>query len=169
MERLEEKVDKTDRTAGRVVDKEALLANRRIFWIEDDVDIIGPVVRPLQDAGCSFVVYGRRVDALTENAIQLIKDGDLMLVDPLIPDGASKGDGDDFPGLTLLRDLREKGVETSVIIFTASNVSRVRDGMQVRFLDDIRIIRKPILPSQLKTSITDFFAERASRELQESK
>lgn len=52
---------------------------KTIVWIEDDIDIIEPVVRPLELAGYTFVKLRTIAEAL--NVIEVIRQADLVLLD----------------------------------------------------------------------------------------
>ena len=61
------------------------MMSKTIVWIEDDVDIIGPVVRPLEHAGYKIIRL-RTAKEVFDN-VQKLHDADLILLDMLLPDG----------------------------------------------------------------------------------
>ncbi len=123
---------------------------KTIAWIEDDTDIIDPVVRPLERAGHRFIRLHTVSEAL--QAIDQIRRADLILLDMLLPPGQDARELGNYPGETLLRELREKhNVRLPVIVLTVVTSNEVRK--RVRKLDVVDIIRKPVRPSELKERV----------------
>ena len=90
------------------------MSYQRIVWIDDDYDVIGPVVTPLKNEGFSFTVYMSYVE--TEKNLMSILDADCVIVDLILPPGASlnknesqKLKGKEFLGLEIIRKLKKRG------------------------------------------------------------
>ena len=123
---------------------------KTIIWIEDDVDIISPVIRPLERAGYKIVCF-RTAKEVFDN-VQKLKDADLILLDMILPDGSLSMELSRYTGLDIYRDLKTKhNLETPVIALTV--VAREEVRITLRELGVADIIRKPVRPSELKERI----------------
>ena len=90
---------------------------KTIVWIEDDIDIIEPVIRPLELAGYTFVKLRTIAEAL--NLIDVIRQADLVLLDMILPPSQIDREFGRYPGRKLLEILRkEYGITTPVIALT---------------------------------------------------
>lgn len=124
--------------------------SKRIVWIEDDVDIIGPVVRPLERAG--FEIFRLRTAKEVFDNIAKLHEADLILLDMLLPDGGSGLELGRYTGLDIFRELLEKNdLQTPVVALTV--VAREEVRKDLRELGVADIIRKPVRPSELKERI----------------
>ncbi len=130
--------------------------SRTIVRIEDDTDIIDPVVRPLERAGHRFVRLHTAQEAL--DAIDELRRADLILLDIIFPPvqashGFDLANGfNQYTGLHLLRELRETpGVTTPVVVLTV--VIRPELDAELQALDVVDIIHKPVRPSELKRRV----------------
>jgi len=124
--------------------------SKTIIWIEDDVDIIGPVVRPLERAGYKIVRL-RTAKEVFDN-VQKLHDADLILLDMLLPDGGVDIELSRYTGLDIFRVLKEEhDLETPVVALTVVAREEVRKNL--RLLGVVDIIRKPVRPSELKERI----------------
>ena len=124
--------------------------SKTIVWIEDDVDIIGPVVRPLERAGYKFIRL-RNAKEVFDN-IQKLHDADLILLDMLLPDGGVKLELSRYTGLDIFRELLEThNLKTPVIALTVVAREEVRKNLRLLGVADI--VRKPVRPSELKERI----------------
>ena len=124
--------------------------SKTIVWIEDDTDIIDPVVRPLELAGHRFVRL--RNDKETLEAVNRIREADLILLDMILPPGQIDREFSRYPGLDVLRELREvHGLKTPVVALTV--VTREEILQQLRELGAVDIVRKPVRPSELKERV----------------
>ena len=124
--------------------------SKTIIWIEDDVDIIGPVVRPLERAG--FKIVRLRTAKEVFDNVQKLHDADLILLDMLLPDGGVEFELSRYTGLDIFRVLKEEhDLETPVVALTVVAREEVRKNL--RLLGVIDIIRKPVRPSELKERI----------------
>jgi DNA-binding response OmpR family regulator len=129
--------------------------SKTIIWIEDDTDIIDPVVRPLERAGYRIQRLNTVQEAL--NAIDQIRSADLILLDMILRPGNTAREFSRYSGLDLLRELRQThGIATPVIALTV--VARDEIRKQLRELGVADIITKPIRPSELKTRVEQVFA-----------
>ena len=128
---------------------------KTIVWIEDDTDIIDPVVRPLERAGHQFVRLHSAQEALM--AIDEIRHADLILLDiifpPVRPPQGFPADGlSQYTGLHLLQQLRHQHeITTPVVVLTV--VIRAELEHELQTLDVADIIHKPVRPSELKKRV----------------
>jgi len=123
---------------------------KTIVWIEDDIDIIGPVVRPLERAGYQIVRL-RTAKEVFEN-IKVLHDADLILLDMLLPDAGSGLEMGRYTGLDIYRELKQNhALSTPVVALTVVAREEVRKNL--RDLGVADIIRKPVRPSELKERI----------------
>ena len=130
---------------------------KTIVWIEDDTDIIDPVVRPLERAGHRFLRLHSAQEAL--DALEEIRHADLILLDIIFPPANNAPHSFDqtegfshYTGLHLLRELRQtQGVTTPVIVLTV--VIRPELDTELQALDVVDIIHKPVRPSELKRRV----------------
>lgn len=122
----------------------------RIAWIDDDIEIIDPVIQPLVRDGHEITKIRTIRDAL--DSAEVLRTCDLILVDMLLPAGDLDEDFGYYSGVPLLRRLREEhGVATPVIVFSVVDPDRVREGLDP--LNVAGYVRKPALPSELKTAV----------------
>lgn len=123
---------------------------KTIVWIEDDIDIIGPVVRPLERAGYKIVRL-RTAREVFEN-IEALHQADLILLDMLLPDAGSGLELGRYTGLDIFRELKQNhALATPVVALTV--VAREEVRVNLRDLGVADIIRKPVRPSELKERI----------------
>lgn len=123
---------------------------KTIAWIEDDYDVIHPVVFPLEKAGYQIVNFHNTKDAL--DRLEQIRQTDLILLDLLLPPGADGRDFGDYPGIQFFRELREvHQVRTPVIVFSVLSQSHILE--ELKKLGAADIIRKPVRPSELKERV----------------
>jgi CheY-like chemotaxis protein len=122
--------------------------NKTILWIEDDIDIIKPVVKPLLDDGFHIVGCSNYAEALTH--IKELHKFDLILLDLILPPGKSDAKGE-YLGLEFLRRLRsEFDIQIPVIVFSVvANVAIVKELKSFGAIP----LSKPIRPSQLKNEV----------------
>ena len=117
-----------------------------IAWIEDDIDIIYPVVRPLERAGFKIEKFHSTTEA--REGVQKILRADLILLDAIVPP-ASTGRPE---GLEFLQWLREQGKTVPpVVVFTVVTDPDVHQAFRDLGVRDI--VRKPALPSELKAKV----------------
>ena len=123
---------------------------KTIVWIEDDADIIDPVVRPLELAGYLIERIPTAHEAL-EN-IDTIQKADLILLDVILAPGNTEKQFSRYSGLDILRELRETHqITTPVVALTVVARDEVRQRLNELGVADI--IRKPIRPSLLKERV----------------
>ncbi len=124
--------------------------SKTIIWIEDDVDIIGPVIRPLERAGYKIICL-RSVKEVYDN-VQKLLDADLILLDMILPHGGVSMELSRYTGLDIYRDLKfNHNLTTPVVALTVVAREEVRNTL--RELGAADIIRKPVRPSELKERI----------------
>lgn len=125
---------------------------KEIVWVEDDIDIISSVVRPLELAGYNIVKL--RSSSEANKAIDRIRQADLVLLDMLLPIGKNGSDVEDYEGLRLLRNwyATYKTDFPPVVVFSVITSDQV-----VSELRKIKIVAgilsKPARPSELKQKI----------------
>jgi DNA-binding response OmpR family regulator len=123
---------------------------KRIAWIEDDIDIIGPVARPLRRAGYEFLEL-RTVQEVLES-LDDVRHCDLILLDMILPTAEAPGMRGRYPGLELLRMFRDElSVDVPTVVLTV--VAGEHTLAELRRLGVSDIIHKPVLPSELAERI----------------
>lgn len=125
---------------------------KMIAWIEDDADLIHPIVSPLENDGFDVVVY-RTAQDVVDN-IEQLRDCNLILLDLIIPRGKAQIISKyEYEGMNLLDDMRNKYEINApvVILSTASAVKRFTNIAHSLSVSDILL--KPCLPSHLKQSV----------------
>jgi len=129
-----------------------------IVWLEDDAPVIAPVVDPLVEAGYQVLEIHTVADALEK--VEIIRSADVVLMDIILPLGEAAFEAGPHSGIDLLRHLREKEqIDTPVVIFTVIDVEPYRSELE----QDLRvadILKKPVLPSELKRRIDRAVATR---------
>ena len=130
--------------------------SKTIAWIEDDVEIIGPVIRPLERAGYKIIRL-RTVEEVFDN-IPKLQDADLILLDMILPHGKFEGEMSRYTGLDIFKALRDTyGVDTPIVALTV--VAREEVRQKLRDLGVTDIIRKPVRPSELKERIEEILVD----------
>jgi CheY-like chemotaxis protein len=127
------------------------MQNKTILWVEDDIDIIKPVIYPLLTAGFQIIGCQTYAEALTH--IQDLHEYDLILLDLILPPGKSDVKGE-YLGLEFLRRLRrEFDIQIPVIVFSVvANAPNISE--EIKSLGAIPL-HKPIRPSDLKYEVFD--------------
>lgn len=121
-----------------------------IAWIEDDTDIIDPVVELLEREGHRILRLRSVREAL--DAVGLIRECDLLLLDVILPPGEPDKEYNRYSGVELIRQLREQhGVQVPIVVLTV--VTNEEVSKQLRQLGVRDIIRKPAPPSKLKEGV----------------
>lgn len=128
----------------------------KIVWVEDDVDVIDAVVRPLERAHYTIEKY-RTISEAKRNMASL-RAADLILLDMISPPGdAIERPEHRYPGLDFLQELREvHKIKTPVVVFTVVRKHDVHE--QLRRLGVADIINKPVRPSDLKARVEQALA-----------
>jgi CheY-like chemotaxis protein len=128
--------------------------SKNIIWIEDDYDIIEPVIYPLRKAGYTVVNISNTKEA--SDKIEELKQADLILLDMFLPKGNGGEDFGLYPGYKLLQQLRTiNKVKTPVIVFTVITNEELCKDLEELGINDI--VYKPIRPSKLKEAIDKVF------------
>jgi len=124
----------------------------RIAWIEDDIDIIDALVRPLERAQFKIDRYRDTSEARAQ--LQQILKADLILLDAIIPPDVALNSAE---GLEFLRWLRrQESTLPPVIIVTVVTDPEILSQFQAEGVADI--VRKPVLPSALKAKVEEVLA-----------
>jgi CheY-like chemotaxis protein len=134
----------------------------RIAWIEDDIDVIFPVVEPLVNLGAEIEDYENYARAVRN--IDRVVECDLILLDINLPPGnlsdaelAERRPGEKFWGVTLLRRLRQEfDYQKPILVFSiiAAAVS-VEEMLEKAHADprNTRVIPKPFSSEDLKNAV----------------
>ena len=124
---------------------------KTIVWLEDDVDVIAGVVRPLEREGHRFIQL--RTVAEAREHFDVLKQADLILLDMILPPGAAETTmpPGTYPGKELLREIRDAGIDTPVVVLSVVAREDVRRELENLGVADV--IRKPVLPSELKQRV----------------
>ena len=124
----------------------------KVSWIEDDADVIYPVIEPLLKANMEIQIYRTYSDAMKN--VHVISKGDLVLLDLILPLGKSLENSRDseFLGLKLLRHLR-KEVNTKIPIIVFSVIADDPDLYKELTSLGAIMLSKPIRPSELRNEV----------------
>lgn len=136
------------------------LSEITIAWVEDDIDVIYGVLKPLIKQGVAINQYHNYQDAITR--INEIRECDLILLDAILPPGASGATGSNL-GIKLLRRFREEfKLEMPVIIF--SIVANAQDVISTSELEELkaRSLPKGITPLELKDEVVEVLGIRST-------
>lgn len=130
------------------------MANKRILWIEDDADELGSLIHPLKKSK-----YEIRNAFDVSQALKLLDEDkfDLIILDMLLPTG---GDNPEYRtelnGLKLLKNLRDRNINTPVIIVTVITEEYLNTQIDDLNVEKI-LVKGRILPSILKKEIDNIF------------
>ena len=139
------------------------MLNHHIVWIEDDHDVLDPVITPLVKDGMAFTKlrsYNQAIEHIEE-----LRTCSLIILDIVLPPGEGSLEpkyesNGHYIGTSLLRELREDHkISTPILIFSvvadapevAERVREFIDGEDI----NVRLISKPIRPSELKQEVLD--------------
>jgi DNA-binding response OmpR family regulator len=123
---------------------------KTIAWIEDDTDIIDPVVRPLELAGYHVRRYRTASEALDAGAE--IAAADLILLDMIQRPGQLDVPMGRYPGIEVLSRLQNSYHLTQPII-VLTVVRNEELAPELERLGVHTIVHKPVLPSRLKAHV----------------
>lgn len=129
-----------------------------IAWIEDDTDIIDPVVSLLEREGHRFIRIRSIGEAL--DRVDIIRNCDLILLDVILPQGQADRQYTRYAGKDLLRELRQQhGVTTPVVVLSVVSNAEVQRELESLQVSDI--VKKPVLPSKLRERVERVLASAA--------
>jgi CheY-like chemotaxis protein len=121
-----------------------------IVWIEDDYDVIQPVVYPLEKAGYRIINYRSTQEALS--SLDELRSATVILLDMFLPPGTDGLDFGNYPGLQLFKELRHvHQIITPVVVFTVLSQPALLE--ELKSLGAADIVRKPVRPSELKERV----------------
>lgn len=124
--------------------------SKTIIWIEDDYDIIEPVVYPLRKAGYQIINISNTKEA--SERLEELREADLILLDMFLPKGSGGKDFGAYPGRKLLQELRTfHEITTPIVVFTVLSDDDLLNDLKSLGADDI--VRKPVRSSVLKEHI----------------
>ena len=132
-----------------------------ISWIEDDIDVIHSVMKPVQKEGVKLQFYYNYQEAIAN--IEEIRKSDLILLDAIIPPGTSGMTGGNL-GIHLLRQFRQQfKIDLPVIVF--SIVAHAQDVISTAELDELkaRSLPKGVTPADLKMEILEVLGLSATQ------
>lgn len=130
--------------------------SKTIIWIEDDYDIIEPVVYPLRKAGHQIINISTTKEA--SERLDELKQADLILLDMFLPAGTGGKDLGSYPGSKFLQQLRnDHQINTPVVVFTVLSDEELLKKLE-KLADDI--VRKPVRPSVLKQHVEDVLSRQ---------
>jgi len=121
----------------------------KIVWIEDDAEIIFPVIERLMKDGFEVVI----IPTLSEARARLaeIRAATILILDLIVP-GNKADTAKKYPGLSFLRELRtEHDFQVPVVILSVVDNKRVE--RELVELGACSMCRKPVLPSTLQTAV----------------
>jgi CheY-like chemotaxis protein len=121
-----------------------------IVWIDDDTDILDPVVKLMERAGHSILRMRSVGEALQK--VEMIRYCDLILLDIILPLGEASGEYGRYSGLGLLAELRDQH-EIKLPVVVLSVITNPQAQAQFEKLGVKDVIRKPVLPSTLKQRV----------------
>jgi DNA-binding response OmpR family regulator len=131
----------------------------KIAWIDDDIEIIEPVIKPLVQDDHKITRIRTIQEALEE--IEFLRTCDLILLDMILPLGDCDEDFGYYSGALLLRKLREEyEVTTPVIIFSVVVPNRIKE--QLDSLNVAEYVLKPALPTELKEAVDAVLAAQGN-------
>lgn len=132
-----------------------------ISWIEDDIDVIHSVMKPVQKEGVTLQFYYNYQEAIAN--IDAIRKSDLILLDAIIPPGTSGVTGGNL-GIQLLRRFRQEfKIDVPVIVF--SIVAHAQDVISTTELEELkaRSLPKGVTPADLKVEILEVLGLSATQ------
>jgi CheY-like chemotaxis protein len=125
-----------------------------IVWIDDDWQTYPDLIEPLAD-DYDVVTFRSAQEAL--DALELLHNAKLIILDMIIPEGADSAAFGYYTGRDLLERLRrQEGVTTPVIALTV--VSREEIKAQLKELGVAETLVKPVLASELKASVDELLS-----------
>jgi CheY-like chemotaxis protein len=134
------------------------MSKGKILWVEDDIELIAPLVRPLIDSGFEIVGCRNLGEALAR--IKEIQTFDLILLDLILPE-IGQHEESDFAGLQFLRRLRsEFDVQMPVIVLSVV-ANKPEIAKSLKELNAIPL-GKPIRPTELRNVVFEIFGSQTS-------
>lgn len=123
-----------------------------IVWVDDDIEVIDPVIQPIIDGGYEIIRFRTINEAMT--SLDDLRTADLILLDMIIPPGDDQNDVGIYSGVWILKKLRKEfDINTPVIVFSVVNPEKLKD--ELSGLDVAKYVRKPALPSELHKAVNE--------------
>lgn len=122
----------------------------RIAWIDDDIEIIEPVVNLLRED--HEILEYRTVGQALASADDILN-ADFVLLDMILPPGDLEEEPGHYSGIYLLKSLRERGSTQPVLIFTVVNLDKIKPMAEP--FPPVSYLRKPALPTELKKAVEE--------------
>jgi CheY-like chemotaxis protein len=135
-----------------------------IVWIEDDIDFLRPVIRPLERRPDRYRIrlYHTFREA-NEDLGKIAATADLILLDLLGADEPVDGTRAGYLGLEFLKRLRQLGRGVLVICFTVVSDESVSNDLLTLGVSPENVLLKPVLPSALAATVDRALAAQAPR------
>ena len=130
---------------------------KKFVWIEDDFQIMMPLMEPLKERGHDLIVLRTEKEAL-EN-IDILRKSDLIFVDLIIPHGDKKVDPfrqapNTEAGMQLVSTLlKTEKITTPIVVLSIVSSSEIHKKLYQ--LGVRNIIVKPALISEINETITN--------------
>jgi DNA-binding response OmpR family regulator len=130
-----------------------------ICWVENDTEIIDPVMQQLEQEGFQIL----RIDSVRETLARLteVAKCELIVLDLIIPDDRDGGVYDEeYGGIKLLRKLRkEHGVDVPVVIFSVVGKAKVQE--RISDLAVAWYFEKPIVPREFTAKVHEILGSNS--------
>lgn len=127
----------------------------KIAWIDDDTEVIDPVIGLLVKDNHEIIRIRTVREAL--DSVAVLQACDAILLDMILPPGPGNEDLGEYAGLELLRKLRQEyQVEVPVVILSVVDARKIEDQLEPLRVADY--LRKPALRMEVKQAV-----EAASR------
>ena len=115
----------------------------KIYWVDDDADILYPCMEPLQRKGYDVKFIESMQEAL--NRYEELAAGDLLIIDLLIPHiDPAHDDQREPPGIDLIRRLQERECPVPMMVMTVIYSPRVEKELLKMHIS--HILHKPVHP-----------------------
>lgn len=118
----------------------------RVLWIEDDYDIISDLPFRLEEAGYEFTILESKKDFVDN--IRTLDDYEMVIVDLIIPQRDDE-ELSDFPGVDVIRILREHNKHIPVVVLSVVQDPKIRDSLEV----DLILHKGALTPVDFKDQI----------------
>jgi CheY-like chemotaxis protein len=131
--------------------------NKKICWIDDDINILGPVLTPLEEAGYTI----QKIYSLHEarQRLEIIREADLVILDLIMPPNTEQNEkSGPYPGADFLTELRrDHNIRTPVLLFSVVRRGEILE--KLKAMDGVDIISKPVRPQNLKERVERILGE----------
>lgn len=127
-----------------------------VIWIDDDADVIAPLVGLLEESAYRVTRLLSVMDA--KERLGDIRDCDLLLLDAILPTGTERTSPNEFAGLELLKELREEhDVQVPALVLSVVDSNKI--AAQLNTLSVAGYLRKPAFQSELLAAVDSILRE----------